>query len=191
MRSVTETGQSFVSQAGELAPGAGGAITLTGIVSPAITTQRAITAAASIGTAAAARPAPASLAILRIDLPPEIAAQPVSQTLQYSDLGSAVSITGTDVAGDALTLTTAWGRVDGQAAPGLPPGLVLTPAGCEPPGSGHTACRWTLAGPMGLPSGPYVVTATIADNYGLRRAAALRYRWNPKTHRSPWPGPTR
>jgi len=99
------------------------------------------------------------------NVPPAVQADPISQTLQYSNYISNVTITGTDIISDPLTIFTIW-RVNGGVTitPGLPLSLMLAKAVCSPGGSNTQACNWALSSIANVSQGSYNITAAVADD---------------------------
>jgi hypothetical protein len=97
---------------------------------------------------------------------PAVTASPATQSVQYSDPISPVSITATDAALDIpLEISTQWQFNGGSFAPGLPAGLSLAANGCSAAGNVGT-CGWTLSGTALTAPGTYVVRATASDGSG-------------------------
>jgi len=92
--------------------------------------------------------------------PPIVNASPTSQSVQYSDVVDAVTVTATDCGDQDLTLTTGT----------IPAGLTLGAASCGDDGSGGTVCTWSITGAMDEPAGTYPVSLTASD--GLLSSAA-------------------
>jgi hypothetical protein len=97
------------------------------------------------------------------DRPQITAITPASQTVQYSDTISPVTVTATDCGPGPLTLTSS----------GVASALTLPAAATScTPTSGGVECTFTLSGQVKVPSGSYPVTATPADEQSLTGASS-------------------
>ena len=93
---------------------------------------------------------------------PVASATPNSQSVQYSDPISNVTVTATDIDSTTLTATTTFKVGAGAFGNGLPSGLSLASPVCAPSGSG-TGCQWTLSGKANVAAGTYVIRVTVSD----------------------------
>jgi CSLREA domain-containing protein len=86
---------------------------------------------------------------------PIVSATPKTQTRQYSDAISTVTINASDVETPAANLLIAfsYSKDGGASQAGLPTGMV----------QGGAGGAWTVSGVAGVPQGAYVVTATVTD----------------------------
>lgn len=96
---------------------------------------------------------------------PTVTADLTSQTVQYSDYISDVTITATDVSADSMIATTSWSVDGGGLTLGLPDFLALTNNGCSVSTDTNT-CTWILEGISDVPAGVYTMRVTVADNDG-------------------------
>jgi len=83
-----------------------------------------------------------------------------SQTVQYSDPITSVTLTGTDIddINDNLSASASYSFNDGAFANGLPTGLTLTVVSDSDPKA------WTLAGKMMVAPGKYIVRLKVSDD---------------------------
>jgi hypothetical protein len=103
--------------------------------------------------------------VCAVNAAPIASANPVSQTVQYSDPVMA-TITGNDTALDTpLAISTEWNVNGGSFTAGLPAWLALTDNGCTTSGN-NGSCTWTLSGNALTAPGSYVVRATVSDGEG-------------------------
>jgi hypothetical protein len=91
-----------------------------------------------------------SIDVICIDDPPAVAVDIPSQTVQYSDLIDAVTITASDIDSASLNISGS-----------LPNNLSLS-GSCTPAGAGST-CSWTLAGQVLVTASTYNIVFTISD----------------------------
>lgn len=87
---------------------------------------------------------------------PTVSADIASQSVQYSDWITPVTITATDVSADTMSATAA----------GLPSGLTLSSPGTCSDSAGIKTCTWTISGKVADPEGTYPVTVTVTDKDG-------------------------
>jgi VCBS repeat-containing protein len=87
------------------------------------------------------------------DAPVITAISAVSQTVDYSDQITPVTITAVDVDSIPLTLTLS----------GLPAGLSLSDASCVADGGNGATCNWILSGQVLVQEGAYEITFTAND----------------------------
>ena len=100
-----------------------------------------------------------------VNLPPEVAADPTTQSVQYTDAIQEVTITATDAAIDLpLSASTQWSQDGGAFQAGLPEWLGLTSWPCTSDDVLGT-CTWTLAGTAPVQAGTFVVRTTVSDGY--------------------------
>jgi len=93
--------------------------------------------------------------------PPTVTVSPATQTVQYSDAISDVTVTASDYSGDyPLSATTSWSVDGGGYTAGLPTGLTFTGNGC------NGTCGWTLSGVADFAAGVYVVRVSVSDDDG-------------------------
>ena len=158
----------------DLAPGDGGVITVTAVVSPQLALPATIANTATIAGSAPGEPDDswpednAALAVLPVGLRPQLDVSPVAQAVQYSDRVPEVTVTVSGAAGDDLAL-----------AASLPKGLTLVQAGCQD-NAGSRQCRWTLGGPVDEPRGVYTLTLTATGRYGLQRTLTQQLEVTPE-----------
>ena len=93
---------------------------------------------------------------------PVISATPDTQSVQYSDPISAVSITAADIDSTTLTANTTFNVAGGAFGSGLPSGLSFSSPTCVPSGSGN-GCQWTLSGKANVAAGTYVIRVSVND----------------------------
>ena len=91
---------------------------------------------------------------------PVVTGSPASQSKQYSDPISDVTISATDVAADTLTPSTRWkiGSAGFTTSPALPSAISLV--------SGATSNTWKLTGTAQMAPGTYTIRVTISDEDG-------------------------
>ncbi|HEX4997947.1 MAG TPA: Ig-like domain-containing protein, partial [Terriglobia bacterium] len=95
---------------------------------------------------------------------PAVSLSSVSQSVQYSDPVTPVTITATDVPADALSVTSSFNFNGGAFSAGLPQGLSI---------AGLTANSWILSGKMGVAPGAYIVRVNVADDDGASTTASI------------------
>ncbi len=95
----------------------------------------------------------ASVTVLNVE--PSVEADPIAQTVQYSDYITEITITALDMIGDTLVATPT----------SLPNDLTLIDDGCIPNGNTQT-CTWTISGIVNVPSAEYPITITVDDLEG-------------------------
>ena len=93
---------------------------------------------------------------------PVVSATPESQSVQYSDPISAVTVTAADLDSTTLTPSTTFNVGGGAFGSGLPSGISLGSQTCTPSGSG-TGCQWTLSGKANVVAGTYVIRVKVSD----------------------------
>lgn len=97
---------------------------------------------------------------------PNVSNNLASQSVQYSDPITDVTITATDVAADMpLSASTSWNKDGGSMQADLPNGLTLTSWGCTTSG-GTGTCTWTLTGRALVAPGEYIIRVTVSDDDG-------------------------
>jgi VCBS repeat-containing protein len=92
---------------------------------------------------------------------PVVSATPSSQSVQYSDPISVVTINGTDIDSTRLTAGTTFNVGGGAFSDGLPSGLSFGLAVCS--GKVGSQCRWGLSGKANVAAGTYVIRVTVSD----------------------------
>jgi hypothetical protein len=100
------------------------------------------------------------------NLDPESSADPLTQTVQYSDDIVDITFTASDVAGDVPQITaTEWNVDGGGSTNGLPGDLTLEANGCSVSANANT-CTWTLSGVVSVRAGEYTISITAEDEDG-------------------------
>lgn len=99
------------------------------------------------------------------DQPPTLTATPATQTIQYSDQISDITVTAMDSDQDALSGAFTHNVDAGVFGPGLPDGMSLTANGCNTAGDKQT-CTWTIFGNADVPAGVYKIKSTVTDDDG-------------------------
>jgi hypothetical protein len=92
-----------------------------------------------------------SIDVVCVDDPPQISVSIATQTVQYSDSITPVTITASDIDSASLSISD------------NAPSALLTSGSCTPDGSGGTSCTWTLAGQVLVSAATYDVTFNISD----------------------------
>jgi len=93
-----------------------------------------------------------TIAVNPVNDAPEVSADPSSQSVQYSDGITTVTISGRDIDSSYLTIGVS----------SLPEGLSLSEEGCTETG-GVVQCRWALDGRVLAGVGAYDMTFTVSD----------------------------
>ena len=93
---------------------------------------------------------------------PVVSATPDTQSVQYSDPISNVTVTSTDVDSTTLTASTTYNVGGGAFESGLPSGLSLSSPLCSPSGN-VTGCQWTISGKVNVAAATYVIRVTVSD----------------------------
>jgi subtilisin family serine protease len=99
------------------------------------------------------------------DQPPEVTADPASQTVQYSDYVADITVTAKDSDQDVLAAAFSHNLNGGLFLAGLPADLSSTAPSCSVTDDSQT-CTWTISGTAGVPEGTYVIRSTITDAGG-------------------------
>jgi hypothetical protein len=105
---------------------------------------------------------------IRVNDPPVLSVDLATQSVQYSDQLSTVTVTAQDSDSESLTLTTTWAQDGGPVEEGLPGELSATAGGCAGNGQGGVACTWTLDGQVLIGTGTYQITFGVDDGVDPR-----------------------
>jgi hypothetical protein len=103
-----------------------------------------------------------------------------TQTVQYSDSITAVTITATDVDsfGESLVASTSYTKNSGSSQIGLPAGLAMTLTstthGGPFPGGAAGSRTWTVSGNITAAPGTYLITVTVIDGSGGTSSTSFR-----------------
>jgi VCBS repeat-containing protein len=92
-----------------------------------------------------------SIDVVCVDDPPTVSVGITSQTVQYSDSISPVTITASDI--DSANLSISHNA----------PSSLSTSGSCTPDGTGGTNCTWTLSGQVLVAAATYDVILTVSD----------------------------
>ncbi|MBW6516875.1 MAG: cadherin-like domain-containing protein, partial [ANME-2 cluster archaeon] len=106
-------------------------------------------------------------ALVTIDInpvndPPVISVDIDSQTVQYSDGITPITVSVTDIDSSSLSLSTSWTKDGGSSQPNLPADLSQNPESCEIDGASVT-CTWILEGQAQVDAGNYELTFIVTD----------------------------
>jgi parallel beta-helix repeat protein len=97
---------------------------------------------------------------------PGVIANPLSQTVQYSEAVAEITFTATDVAVDTLIAELSWSSDGNTFQPASSfAGLTLGEGSCAVAGGVNT-CVWKVTGNVGMPAGSYTLRLTVTDKDG-------------------------